>query len=543
MMLQNLQLQQIQRSPSKSLAHPSFANAEQFSKLGIQAKANRQGLQIRASNDAFEQEADAVANAVVKMPLSQMSFQSIYSFHQSQNTIQRSAQANSKPILRKENAPSSKNAGETVNPRLEQQLNPTKGSGIGLEAPIAKNLGNAMGADFGNVRIHTHAAAIALNQNLNARAFTHGNDIYFNQGEFNPNSRAGKHLLPDELSHVVQQTGKIQKQDAPGAAPPAPVPAVAGPMTRVEFDRVMSATYGVTTIRTGTEAQQVAHHGMPAGTTLPGWQSWDPGASSDVYQYIIDAFANFNTSFNGFPQVNEITFYKVYYEMVGGVPTPNSDVGADFGTYNLAIYEQTTTARKGVPMARSNAEGEYERAPILRISYGGDANAAPIGYPQQRDSVMRLISHELGHGLAVAAHMPNYNGHAGAAVDPSMMIDYMAAVGWHTHADLYDIGVPAVRAALATNTAPAMQYKITAADWNDPKWVEQPVSEYSITGGASEDFAEAIMVFVENPALLLARSPARHAFILARMATWQPQLSQPRPPAVPGPAPAPNPSP
>ena len=88
-----------------------------------------------------------------------------------------------------------------------------------------------------------------------------------------------------------------------------------------------------------------------------------------------------------------------------------------------------------------------------------------------------------------------------------------------------------------------MQYKITAADWNDPKWVEQPVSEYSITGGASEDFAEAIMVFVENPALLLARSPARHAFILARMATWQPQLSQPRPPAVPGPAPAPNPSP
>ncbi|MDJ0509390.1 MAG: DUF4157 domain-containing protein [Crocosphaera sp.] len=44
---------------------------------------------------------------------------------------------------------------------------------------------------------------------MGAQAFTHGNDVYFNSGKFNPGSSSGKELLAHELTHVVQQVGAI----------------------------------------------------------------------------------------------------------------------------------------------------------------------------------------------------------------------------------------------------------------------------------------------------------------------------------------------
>jgi len=46
-----------------------------------------------------------------------------------------------------------------------------------------------------------------MNKELNAQAFTHGRDIYFNAGKYDPESTQGKKLLAHELTHVVQQTG------------------------------------------------------------------------------------------------------------------------------------------------------------------------------------------------------------------------------------------------------------------------------------------------------------------------------------------------
>jgi hypothetical protein len=49
-----------------------------------------------------------------------------------------------------------------------------------------------------------------MNKELHAQAFTHGSDIYFNEGKYNPASNEGKQLLAHELTHVVQQTGAVQ---------------------------------------------------------------------------------------------------------------------------------------------------------------------------------------------------------------------------------------------------------------------------------------------------------------------------------------------
>ena len=51
----------------------------------------------------------------------------------------------------------------------------------------------------------TDSNAEKMNQDLGAKAFTNGSDVYFNKGEYNPSSKDGQHLLAHELTHTVQQ--------------------------------------------------------------------------------------------------------------------------------------------------------------------------------------------------------------------------------------------------------------------------------------------------------------------------------------------------
>jgi hypothetical protein len=62
-----------------------------------------------------------------------------------------------------------------------------------------------IGYDFSNVRIHDNSKANESARNINALAYTHGNDIVFGTGQYQPNTSEGKRLLAHELTHVVQQ--------------------------------------------------------------------------------------------------------------------------------------------------------------------------------------------------------------------------------------------------------------------------------------------------------------------------------------------------
>jgi hypothetical protein len=85
-------------------------------------------------------------------------------------------------------------------------LSSTRGRGATLPVATQSFMNQAFGTDFSSVRVHTDGAAASLSQQLNARAFTYGSDIYFNRGEFAPESSEGKRLLGHELTHVLQQT-------------------------------------------------------------------------------------------------------------------------------------------------------------------------------------------------------------------------------------------------------------------------------------------------------------------------------------------------
>ncbi len=106
------------------------------------------------------------------------------------------------------------------NSNLESKLNSSKGGGSPLSGKVKSEMESGIGADFSNVRIHNDSNAVQMNKQLGAQAFATGNNIYFNEGKYNPNSKDGKHLLAHELTHTVQQGAAIRKK----AEPVSPAP-------------------------------------------------------------------------------------------------------------------------------------------------------------------------------------------------------------------------------------------------------------------------------------------------------------------------------
>lgn len=87
--------------------------------------------------------------------------------------------------------------------------------GNSLPKPTQQFFAARMGHDFSEVNIHTGAEAEGKADAINAKAYTLGNHIVFNKGQYDPESSEGKKLLAHELTHVIQQRkGDLQIQRA-----------------------------------------------------------------------------------------------------------------------------------------------------------------------------------------------------------------------------------------------------------------------------------------------------------------------------------------
>jgi hypothetical protein len=114
------------------------------------------------------------------------------------------------PVMKKESVGGT-HAAHKVS--IEERIKQSKGKGQTLPDDVRAFLEAQLGADFGEVVIHTDNEAVAMNKELNARAFTSGFDIFFNAGQYQPGTAAGQKLLAHELTHVIQQTGVSKKKD------------------------------------------------------------------------------------------------------------------------------------------------------------------------------------------------------------------------------------------------------------------------------------------------------------------------------------------
>jgi hypothetical protein len=89
--------------------------------------------------------------------------------------------------------------------QAERELARQSQGGRPLDAATRSSFEPAFGADFSSVRIHDDAEAARLANQLNARAFTHGEHIFFGAGNYQPGDAPGRQLLAHELTHTIQQ--------------------------------------------------------------------------------------------------------------------------------------------------------------------------------------------------------------------------------------------------------------------------------------------------------------------------------------------------
>ncbi|MDF5738889.1 MULTISPECIES: eCIS core domain-containing protein [unclassified Nostoc] len=103
------------------------------------------------------------------------------------------------PILQRR----SSDGGMAIMPDLEASINQARGGGQPMANNIRQPMEKAFGADFSGVKIHTNSQSDQLNQSIQARAFTTGQDVFFRQGEYNPASRGGQEFV-QSLALVVR---------------------------------------------------------------------------------------------------------------------------------------------------------------------------------------------------------------------------------------------------------------------------------------------------------------------------------------------------
>jgi len=95
-------------------------------------------------------------------------------------------------------------AGNTHVPEAVRRV--VSSPGRSLDGTVQREMEAKMGGELGDVRVHTGPRAAAAAESINARAFTVGNHVAFNEGEYRPDTDDGKRVLAHELAHVRQET-------------------------------------------------------------------------------------------------------------------------------------------------------------------------------------------------------------------------------------------------------------------------------------------------------------------------------------------------
>ena len=152
-----------------------FSQTAVYPKSGLDLPAMRR---VSRPGDRYEQEANRVASEVMRIPEPQA--RSLTSYMQRTTTPDAT--------------------GKNVPPMNDVRSSP----GQPLDATTRAFFEPRFGNDLGDVRVFTDSSAARSAQQINARAYTAGRNVVFDNGEYAPNTSSGRALLAHELAHVVQ---------------------------------------------------------------------------------------------------------------------------------------------------------------------------------------------------------------------------------------------------------------------------------------------------------------------------------------------------
>ena len=247
------------RRKTRPYVHHPMGPVQQAQQAEVSYILRSTGAQARLTigqpDDKYEQEADRVADQVMRMPDSKLQRQP--ENEEEEEMLQAKPLADQiTPLIQRQAEPEEEEE-EMVQPGYDQEPEeltpimesvPTRDagelggeeeeliqaksdtgtvpqvtSGIARDIQSIKGAGQPLpvseraffeprfGRDFSHVRVHNDNRAGYISRSINARAFTLGRDVVFGAGQYSPGAPAGRKLLAHELTHVVQQNGAFTK--------------------------------------------------------------------------------------------------------------------------------------------------------------------------------------------------------------------------------------------------------------------------------------------------------------------------------------------
>lgn len=186
----------LDHSAMTRFAH-DFSRVPVFSKAPVRLQAR---LVVNALGDIYEQEAEHVADRVMRIPLPQL--QRKCACGGGCLTCQ-TAQPHSEHEHGHAKHVGSNDSETTAAPPVVHEA--VSSAGQPLDSTTRGFMESRFGQDFSRVRLHTDGAAAEAARAVQARAYTLGRDIVFGAGEYAPATVEGKRLLAHELAHTLQQ--------------------------------------------------------------------------------------------------------------------------------------------------------------------------------------------------------------------------------------------------------------------------------------------------------------------------------------------------
>ncbi|MEH2027479.1 eCIS core domain-containing protein [Nostoc sp.] len=169
-------------------------------------------LTVGKAGDKYEQEADRVANQVMRMVVpDKLNAQSVQSVQDSLQRKCATCEQEEDKIQTKPSIQTATDGGLQAEDNIESRLNSSKGGGSALPDEVRSFMEPRFGADFSRVRVHTGGDAVQMSRELGAQAFTHGSHIYYGADK----APAKNELTAHELTHLVQQTQSVQRVPNP----------------------------------------------------------------------------------------------------------------------------------------------------------------------------------------------------------------------------------------------------------------------------------------------------------------------------------------
>jgi hypothetical protein len=157
-------------------------------------------LEVSRPDDAFEQEADRVADQVMRMAGPSPA---VCCGGPAPDVQRACTECEEEAVQAKSHGGPAPGGGPAPAARINSVLSRP---GASLPDSTRSFMESRFGCDFGSVRIHSDETAADAAASLNARAFTRGNHVVFGRGQYSPGSEAGRWLLAHEFTHVIQQS-------------------------------------------------------------------------------------------------------------------------------------------------------------------------------------------------------------------------------------------------------------------------------------------------------------------------------------------------